>query len=250
MIGLFLRSRQRRILGLIAFAMLFLLSAAAARMLVGGTEHGQVEMGNLYMVGGYPLVSALLLLGWLIGRYALVAILVMMSGIVSADRRDGTMRLYAARPVSLSRLYLQRFGVAAGVAFVLSAILMPAFDFLLLARWGGPNTLVLITAYILVYGSLTFLLSVWTRGEVWIAMMLAIVAMLWDAVMRAGKLGNSIPGIREVVTMVLPPQSALFKIETAFGAETAMPWDSFAFVVVYSAILIGAALVSMRIREV
>src|SRR5687768_17513538 len=104
MIALFLRSRTRRIAALIAFAMLFLLSALAARALVG-TEHGQVEMGNLYQVGGYPLVSALLLLGWLIGRYALVAILVMMSGVVSGDRRDGTMRLYAVRPASLAMLY-------------------------------------------------------------------------------------------------------------------------------------------------
>jgi hypothetical protein len=146
-------------------------------------------------------------------------------------------------------LYLKRFLVAAGVAFALSAILMPSFDYLLLSRWGGPNTLVLILAYILVYGALTFLLSVWTRGEVWIALVLAICAMLWDAVLRAGRLGNSVPGIRELITMVLPPQSALFKIENAFGAETAMPWDSVLFVVAYSVILIIAALVSMRIRE-
>ena len=248
MIALFLRSRTRRILALIAFAMLFLLSAIAARGLVG-TEHGQVEMGNLYMVGGYPLVSALLLLGWLIGRYALIAVLVMMSGIVSADRRDGTLRLYAVRPVSLTRIYLTRFLVAAGIAFALSAVLMPTFDMLLLSRWGGPNTLVLIASYILVYGSLTFLLSVWTRGEVWIAMMLAIVAMLWDAVLRTGKLGNAAPGLREVISAILPPQSALFKIETAFGMDAAMPWDSFAFVTAYGVILIIAALVSMRIRE-
>lgn len=248
MIALFLRSRARRIGALIAFALLFLLSAIAARGLVG-TEHGHVEVGNLYLVGGYPLVSALLLLGWLIGRYALIAILVMMSGIVSADRRDGTMRLYAVRPVSLTRIYLTRFAVAAGVALLLSGLLMPAFDFVLLSKWGGPSTFVLIISYILVYGSLTFLLSVWTRGEVWVAMMLAIIAMLWDAVLRSGKLGNSAPGIREVITMLLPPQSALFKIETAFGAETTIPWDSFAFVTAYSVILIVAALVSMRVRE-
>ena len=248
MIALFLRSRMRRIGALIAFALLFLFSALAARALVG-TDHGQVELGNLYQVGGYPLVSVLLLLGWLIGRYSVVAILVMMSGVVSGDRRDGTMRLYAVRPVSLPLFYLKRFAVAAGVAFLLSAILLPAFDFLLLSKWAGPNTFVLIISYIMVYGSLRFLLSVWTRGEVWIAMMLAILAMLWDAVLRAGKLGNSAPGIREVVTMVLPPQSALFKIESAFGTEALMPWDSVLFVTAYSIILVVAALVSMRVRE-
>jgi hypothetical protein len=248
MIGLFLQARWRRIAGLVAFALLFLLSALAARALVG-TEHGQVEVGNLYLVGGYPLVSALLLLGWLIGRYPLIAVLAMMAGVVSSDRANGTMRLYAVRPSSLSRLYLLKFLAAAGVAFVLPAVLLPAFDFLLLGRWAGPNTFALIASYVLVYGALTFFLSVWLRGEVWVTMMLAILAMLWDAVMRSGKLASAAPGVREVITILLPPQSALFKLETAFGAETAMPWDSFAFVLAYAVILTVAALVSLRIRE-
>ncbi len=238
-----------RIAGLIAFAFLFLFSALTARLLVG-SEHGQVEMGNLYLVGGYPLVSALLLLGWLIGRYALIATLAMMAGIVSADRTNGTMRLYAVRPVSLGKLYLQKFVVCAAVVFVISALLMPAFDMLLLGRWAGPSTFVLIISYVLVYGSLTFFLSVWMRGEVWVTMMLAIVALLWDALTRSGKLAIAAPGIREVVTVLLPPQSALFRLETAFGAETAIPWNAFAFVCAYSLILLIAALVSLRLREI
>lgn len=248
MIALFLRTRARRIAALMGFALLFLLSALAARMLTG-TEHGQVEMGNLYLVGGYPLVSALLLLGWLIGRYPLIAILVMMAGLVSADRANGTMRLYAVRPTSLSTLYLVKFLTAAAVAFVLSALLMPAFDLLLLTRWAGPNTLVLILSYVLVYGALAFFLSVWLRGEIWVTVALAIVAMIWDAFARSGKLAGTAPGIREVITVLLPPQSALFKIESAFGAETAMPWDSFLFVLAYATILTVAALVSLRLRE-
>lgn len=236
------------IAGLTVFAALFLLSALAARTL-SGTEHGQVEIGNLYLVGGYPLVSALLLLGWLIGRYALIATLAMTAGLVSTDRANGTLRLFAVRPASLTRLYALKFLVAATLAFVLSAVLMPAFDLILLGRWAGPNTFVLIASYVLVYGSLTFLLSVWTRGEVWITIMLAIAAMLWDAVLRAGKLAEAAPGVREVITVLLPPQSALFKLETAFGAESALPWDSFGFVLAYSAILIVAALVSLRLRE-
>jgi ABC-type transport system involved in multi-copper enzyme maturation permease subunit len=247
-IGLFLRTRLRRIAGLIAFAFLFLASALAARLLVG-TEHGQVELGNLYMVGGYPLVSALLLLGWLIGRYALIATLAMMAGIVSEDRTNGTMRLFAVRPTSLSKLYLLKFAACAAVVFIISSVLMPAFDLLLLGRWAGPSTFVLVLSYVLVYGSLTFFLSVWLRGEVWVTIMLAIAAMLWDALIRGGKLANAAPGIREVITVVLPPQSALFRLETAFGAETAIPWAAFGFVCAYSIILLVAGVVSLRVRE-
>ncbi|HEY0305324.1 MAG TPA: hypothetical protein VGC44_10130 [Longimicrobiales bacterium] len=248
MISLFLRTRLRRIAGLIAFALLFLLSALAARLLVG-TEHGQVEMGNLYLVGGYPLVSALLLLGWLIGRYALIATLAMMAGLISEDRANGTLRLYAVRPTSLTKLYLLKFAACAAVVFVISSLLMPAFDLLLLGRWAGPSTFVLVLSYILVYGSLTFFLSVWMRGEVWVTVMLAIVALLWDALIRSGKLATAAPGIREVITVLLPPQSALFSIETAFGAETALPLGAVMFVFAYSLILLVAGVVSLRLRE-
>lgn len=248
MIALFLRSRARRIAALLGFALLFVLAALAARTLTG-TEHGQVEVGNLYLIGGYPLVSALLLLGWMIGRYPLIAILVMMAGVVSADRANGTMRLYAARPTSLSKVYLLKFLAAGAIAFGISAVLMPAFDLLLLSRWAGPNTFVLILSYVLVYGALIFFLSIWLRGDVWVAMALAIIAMLWDALLRANKLAHLGPGIREVVAIVLPPQGALFQIENAYGAETAMPWGSVAYVVAYSAILTVAALVSLRLRE-
>ena len=248
MIALFLRSRLRRIAALIGFAFLFLLSALTARLLTS-TEHGQVEMGNLYLVGGYPLVSALLLLGWLLGRYPLIATLAMLSGIVSSDRANGYLRLYAVRPAAVGTLYLARFLAAAAVVFVLSSVLMPGFDLLLLGRWAGPGTFVLIAAYILVYGSLTFFLSIWMRGEVWMTIVLAISAMLWDALVRSGKIAGAAPGIRQLLTVVLPPQNALFKIESAFGAETAIPWGSFAFVSAYGIMLVIAALISLRIRE-
>ena len=172
-----------------------------------------------------------------------------MAGIVSADRRDGTMRLYAARPTSLAKLYLIKFAVTALVVFIISTALMPSFDLILLARWAGPNTFVLITSYILVYGSLTFFLSVWLRGDVWVTAFLAIVAMLWDALLRSGRIADAAPGFRELITILLPPQSALFKLENAFGAETATPWGAFAFVVAYSIILLIAAVVSLRLRE-
>lgn len=248
MIRLFLRSRFRRVLVLIGFAVLFLLSGVTARLLVG-TDHGHVEVGNLYLVGGYPLVSALLLLGWLLGRYPLIAAVTMVAGLVSNDRVNGYMRLYAVRPNSLGKMYLQRFLAAIAVVFALSAVLMPAFDLLLLGRWAGPTTFVLISSYIMVYGALTFFLSVWMRGEVWMTAVLAILAMLWDATLRSGKIGNAAPGIREGISILLPPQSALFSIETAFGAETAIPWNSFLFVAGYSVILVIGALVSLRIRE-
>lgn len=248
MLKLFLRTRTRRVLGLIGFAILFVASGLIARALVG-TEHGHVEMGQLFMVGGYPLVSTLLLLGWLLGRYPLIATLTLVAGIVSEDRVSGMGRLYAVRPTSLVGIYARRFLAVALLSFALSALLLPMFDVIMLRQWAGPATLILIVSYIVVYGSLCFFLSVWMRNEVWMTLALAVAAMLWDALLRGGQLANAAPGIREVVAIILPPQGALFRLESAFGAIQPVPWDAFAYVLAYGAILFLAALASLRIRE-
>jgi hypothetical protein len=248
MLALFLRTRLRRVLVLIAFGLLFVAAGLTARVMVG-TEDGRVEAGALFLVGGYPLVSTLLLLGWLLGRYPLIAILTLMAGVVSDDRISGMSRLYAVRPTSLAGIYVRRYFVVTALAFALSALLMPMFDLLMLGTWAGYATLILIVSYIAVYGSLMFLLSVWFRSEVWVTLLLATLAMLWDALLRNGKLATAAPGIREVIAIVLPPQGALFQLESAFGAIQPVPWGSFAYVIAYGAILFAAALVSLRIRE-
>lgn len=248
MLGLFLRTRMRRVFALIGFALLFIASGVLARVMVGA-EHGHVEMGELFQVGGYPLVSTLLLLGWLLGRYPLIATLTLMAGIVSDDRISGMSRLYAVRPASLTGIYARRFLAVGGLAFLLSGLLLPIFDLLLLGQWAGYATLLLVLSYVVVYGSLCFLLSVWMRNEVWMTIVLAIVAMVWDALLRSGKIAGAAPGIREVVAIILPPQGALFQIESAFGELQPIPWGAFAYVMVYGAILFIAAMVSLRLRE-
>ena len=127
---LVLLQRARRIGALIAFAALFLVSGIAARVLVG--EGGHVEAGELFLVGGYPLVSALLLLGWLLGRYPLIATLVLLAGVLSDDRANGYARLYSVRLLSFFRIYAPRVVALTTIAFLLSAILMPIFDVLML----------------------------------------------------------------------------------------------------------------------
>lgn len=248
MLALFLRTRVKRTFALLGFALLFVIAGVTARALTGG-EHGHVEMGELFQMGGYPLVSTLLLLGWLLGRFPLIATLVLMAGIVSDDRTSGMSRLYSVRPTSLVGIYVRRYFAVAAISFAICAVLLPGFDLLLLGEWAGSATLILILSYIAVYGSLCFLLSVWMHNEVWAAIGLSIAAMLWDALLRSGKLAGAAPGIREVVAILLPPQGALFQIESAFGELQPIPWDAFAYIMAYAAILFGAAIISMRIRE-
>jgi hypothetical protein len=232
-----LRSRARRIAGLTAFGILFLTAGGTARVFTD-TDHGHIEMDRLFELGGVTLVSGILILGWLIGRFPLIAALVLMSGIFSADRAAGHARLYAARPRSLVLLYGARFLLLAAVAFVMSALLLPAFDVLVLGEWGGPGVFVLIAAQILVFGVLTALLSIVTRGDAWVALFLGVLAMVWDGLRRIDYFLGIPPFVRETASVILPPQGALMRIEIAFGSFQPVPWDAFLYIVIYAALLL------------
>jgi len=237
-----------RYLGLIAFGIVFILSGLAARGLAGSSE-GHIELGQLLLMGGYPLVSAMLLLGWLLGRYPLIATLVLLAGVISRDRHNGHARIYASRPTTMLRIYAPRVLLLAFSAFLLSAILMPTFDVIMLGQWNGPSTLVLIACYVIAYTGLITLLSVFTRGEAWLTLLLAVTAMVWDALRRGGLLDNAPPGIAQVVAFILPPQGALFRVETAFAEMQPLPWASVGYVIGYGVVTLIAAAVFLEDRE-
>ncbi|MGH7551450.1 MAG: hypothetical protein ACREMQ_00305 [Longimicrobiales bacterium] len=249
MIALSLRALRRRILILLAFTAAFLVAALAARV-VTGAHDGHVELDRIFQIGGAPLASAFLLLGWVIGRFPLVAVLVLMAGIFSHDRADGTARLYFARPVSPIAVYGSRFTVLALLAFAISALLMPAFDVILLGQWAGPNTLVLIASYIIAYGGLVAFLSLWTRADSWIALIMGIFAIAWHALRVAGVLEGAAPGVREIVSLILPPHGALFAIETAFAQMLPIPWEAVLVVGLYGTVLLLITALFVGQREI
>lgn len=244
--GLELLARRRRILALLAFAGVFLAAAATAAAL--GREAGHVEMDTLFQLGGYPLISGLLLVGWLIGRFPLLATLVLLGGVVAHDRETGHARMLAARPVSPLLLYGARFVVLAGLAFALSAILMPLFDLIMLGRWGGGATLALILAHVVVWGGLTALLSTLTGLDAWLALLLGLFAMVWASLTQA-TLVPLAPPLAEALTFVLPPVRQLFALEAAFAGVEPVPWDAFWFAMGYGALMLIVAGWLLRRRE-
>jgi hypothetical protein len=247
MAGLEVLARRRRLLALLAFAALFLVAGAAAAAL--GREAGHVEMDRLFRIGGYPLISGMLLAGWLLGRFPLVATLVLLSGVVAADRVDGRGRIVAVRPIAPALLYGLRFLVLAGIAFVLSALLLPVFDLLLLGEWAGPATLVLILAHVLVWGGLTALLSVFTRLDAWATLMLALLAMVWTSLGAAGMQPLAGP-VAEAIGFVLPPHTQLFALEAAFADVAPIPWPAFWFCAGYGVVALIVAGVSVGRRDI
>lgn len=245
-VSLSIRSLRGRILLLLAFGAALLLLAVALRA-VGGHD-GHVDPDALFRIGGFPLVSIVLLAGYVLGRFPIIATLVMVAGLVSSDLAAGHTRLYAARPVSLLRLYGARLALRCGIAFLISALLLPAFDLILLGNWAGPRTFALIAAYVVAFGGLTAFLSVWFRADAWIAGLLAIVAIAWHALRSAFVAGMGPPFVRDSITMLLPPHGAMTQLERAFSALAPVPWIAFAYAVAYGMfwVLLGGLAIGRR----
>jgi hypothetical protein len=244
-----LRSRARRVFGLLAFGVIFLAAGATARIFTGD-EHGHVELEQLFALGGTTLVSALLLLGWLVGRFPLIAALVLMAGVFSHDRAAGHARLYAVRPRSMVLLYGARFVLLCLVAFALSAVLMPLFDVIVLGEWSQPAIFVLIAAQVVVFGALTALLSTVTRADAWVALFLGVTAIVWEALRRVDVFATLPAALRETMSVLLPPQGAMTRIETAFAMMQPVPWDAFLYVVLYGAFMLLVAGLVLERREI
>lgn len=243
--GLELLARRGRLLALLVTAALFLAAGATAAAL--GREDGHVEFDRLFQVGGYPLISGMLLAGWLIGRFPMIATLVLMAGVVADDREDSRARLLAIRPVHPALIYGARFVVLGFAAFLLAAVLLPLYDLLLLGEWAGPATLVLVLAHVLIWGGLTAVLSVFTRLDAWVALMLGLLSLVWTSLIAAGMMPLA-PPIADAVAFLLPPQRAILALEGAFASIQPIPWDAFRFCAGYGLVgaLLAAALVGRR----
>jgi hypothetical protein len=120
---------------------------------------------------------------------------------------------------------------------------------IMLGKWAGPATFVVIICYVLVYAGLTTLLSLFFRNEAWIALIIALIAMVWDALRRGNKL-HFPTGVGEAVTFILPPQGSLFRVEGAFAAVQPIPWGDVAFIIGYALVLFLAAAVLIVDREI
>jgi hypothetical protein len=239
---------RRRVALLGIFSIAFLLAAASARLLAGTTTD-HVDLDRIFEVGGTTLASAFLLTGWAIGRFPLLAVLVLMAGVFSQERASGLARLHFARATSPAALYGVRALVLAGVALLASALIMPAFDFLLLGH-AQPGAWILAAAWIVAYGGLTAALSVWTRADAWIALLLAILATTWNA-LRAGGVLDAVPvGARQFLSLVLPPHGALLALETAFAGAQPVPWTALLDAALYGLVVLLVGGLTLGRREV
>lgn len=248
-VRLSLAEARGRLLLVAAVGVAFLLGAWATSAATGASA--DPNMDEVFRLGGYPLVSAVLLMGWTVGRFPLFAAIALCAGLAwGGARASSPARLLHARPVAPLAIYGVRAAIFAGLAFLVSSVVLPVFDLLILGTWAGAATFALAGGYVLAYGSLTALLSVWTRADAAVAALLAILAHVWHGALRGGA-ADAVPrGVGRFLSFALPPQGALHALEGAFAGVEPVPWESFGYVAGYAALLAALAALSLVVREI
>src|SRR5690606_8214888 len=99
------------------------------------------------------------------------------------------------------------------------------------------------------FGALTFLLSVWTRADAWIAVLLSMLAMVWYSLRRGDLLAGVAPGLREIITLLLPPHGAILEIEQAYAQGLVLAWGGAMIVLVSAALAMLLGCVGLTDRE-
>ncbi len=178
-----------------------------------------------------------------------LAMLILLAGFVSTDRRRGYYRIFFSHPTHPLAFYGLRWGLALGLALLSAAVFLVVGQF---AAWGefrgglGGLGLALLSA--LAYGGLmAFLSTLLPRGDAWVAIILFLFTFFWLQALSLGAEPFPAP-LRQALTLLLPPQTALNDVYEGMLAGRA-EWGAAAFVAGYGIFWMGAAALLLRLRE-
>ena len=178
-----------------------------------------------------------------------LAMLILLGGFISIDRRRGYYRLYFAQPVSPLAFYGLRWMLALGLA------LLGALGFLVLGQWfawgelrGGWTGLGLAFLSAVTYGGvIAFLSALLPRGDTWVAILLFLFNYFWLYALGIGIEPFTAP-IRQAITFVLPPQTALQDVYAGLVVGQ-VEWGAAAFSAGYGLFWLVIAGLLLRLRE-
>ncbi|MDQ3605563.1 MAG: hypothetical protein M3418_05155 [Gemmatimonadota bacterium] len=178
-----------------------------------------------------------------------LAMLILLAGFVSTDRRRGFYRIFFSHPTHPLAFYGLRWALALVLALLSAAVFLVVGQ---LAAWGefrgglGGLPLALLSA--VAYGGLmAFLSTLLPRGDAWVAIILFLFTFFWLQALSLG--ADPFPAtLRQALTLLLPPQTALNDVyEGMLAGRTA--WGAAVFVVGYGVFWMGAAALLLRLRE-
>lgn len=178
-----------------------------------------------------------------------LAMLILLAGFISGDRRLGYHRLYFSHPTRPSVFYLVRWTMALALALLAAAVFLVLGQ---VAAWGEfqggwAGMQMALLAAVAYGGLLAFLSSVLRRGDAWVALLLFLFNVVWGEASGMG-MEPFPPAIRDVLSLLLPPQIPLQDVyDGLLRGETA--WPAVAFVAGYGIFWLLLAMLVVETRE-
>lgn len=189
-------------------------------------------------------------LSFTVANFTGVAMIVLLAGFISADRREGLYRIAFSHPTSPLALYGLRWVLALGVALLAGLVFLVVGQ---LAAWGemriGPEYLLHALAFALVYGGLlAFLSSLLTRGSSVLTLLIFFFTEFWHMAINSLGIQPFTPLGRQMVFFLLPPHAALTSVYEGV-LMGAVDWVAVLFTAGYGLLWLALAGLMVRLRE-
>lgn len=189
-----------------------------------------------------------------LANLAAASMLVLVSGFISTDRREGYYRIYFSHTTRPLAFYGVRWLVAYGLALLAAAVFLVGAQLL---AWGefrvGPGALVQPAVFALIYGGLAAFFSVvLPRGDGLAVLGVYVVMAVWEYAQSVFALMESQPVsplARQVISFVLPPHAAVTDLYTTAHAGGGVAWGSLAFAGGYGLFWLAVAGLLLWSRE-
>ncbi|HEU0053839.1 MAG TPA: hypothetical protein VFQ39_11715 [Longimicrobium sp.] len=236
MISVFFRMMAPRLVLVALIGWLFYLLEPAFH------QHEVAERGLEAAFGVYGLSATL-------ANFAGLSVLVLLAGFIAGDRRRGWYRIFFAHPTRPLAFYGVRWVMAVVMAVAAAAVFLVVGQ---LAAWGSFDGgwiglhLALLSA--IAYGGLVaFLSALLPRGDSWVSIVIFFIAFFWLQWLQLG--AEPLPPLpRDIVTLLLPPQTALQDVYDGI-LRGEINWAASAFAAGYGAFWLVLAAAMVRWRE-
>ncbi len=184
-----------------------------------------------------------------LSHFAAIAMIILLAGFVSAERREGYSRIVFSNPTSPLAYFGLRWVIAYAIA-IISAVFFLVFGQVVAwgAFLGGWQGMVLPLLSALVYGGLmAFFSTVLPRGDAVFVFSLFLLPIFFPQLLSTA-LGNLTVPARRLISAMLPPQTALAEVWEGLLLG-GFPWGAAAFAAAYGTVFLVAAAIILRLRE-
>ncbi|HJU90651.1 MAG TPA: hypothetical protein VJ672_14770 [Gemmatimonadaceae bacterium] len=189
-----------------------------------------------------PSLLAISTLSALMPIFGIVAVLLGVNGMIANDRHRGYFRFIFAKPLSVTRYYLQAFAIngVGTIAMVCSLV----FVIVSLAGARFPWGIVPYMAlFYICAGGIGFLLSVLTRFD-WVAL-----GIIWALAQTLRQLAYQLSGpYYEALNVLLPPAHLMTRMAEDYLQGIATPTRTLVWVAGYGVLALLLGIAALRVR--